>query len=95
MKVKPDKDILSNKPFILRSKEENEIWQVINTIQELNAKDEYYVVIENLTEHPIGFTEDLPIAKAILDCKPISCHSIVFPDHIESTPSKINDFTYS
>ena len=85
VKVKPDTDILSNKPFIIDAIEtENEIWQITPCIQELSSNGEYFVKIKNLTEHPIGFTEELPIAKTLISSgknSNIKAYSITISDN--------------
>ena len=69
IKIKPEEDILVNKPFIIDTldSDDNDTWQILPSIQELSASGEYYVGIKNLSDQPIGFSEAHTIARTNLD----------------------------
>ena len=105
IKVKPETDILVNKPFILDTfgTDDNETWEILPCIQELSTTQEYFVGIRNLSDQPIGFSEAHTIAKTDLNfdkSSEIKAYSItVSPNQsdwfMDPNPISINNDKFS
>ena len=99
--VKPNNDIFVNKPFIIDDfdADNKDTFQILPSIQDISSNGIYYIGIKNLTNEPIGFAEDHPIAKTTFNTEKsseIKVFSIVVSEndpnwYVDKNPVVLNN----